>query len=299
MIMIVILDIVIATFISYGASCKLYGPFEAILKVLNAPCIDADIDTGDDEIQYILISILELFRKNTILEEQMLDRAISLRRMRAKALQAQMTPHFLYNVLQTISWNAIVETGSEDSNTSRSIMLLAELLNFGKEQKNNITTVMEEIEYIKKYIQLAIFRFGPNICCNYYIDSRVKDMPIPCISLQTLVENSIVHGLQPKGGKGKIDITIKADINQNMFILVEDDGVGFQQEKIEHIYAMLEKEYIYSGNHIGILNLFQRFRLIYGERCRFNVHNKEDGGACVEIFLPKLPENWLNVSDEK
>ena len=297
-IMIMFSGIVAATFISYIASCRLYRPIEAILKVLDTPSDNVNRD-ANDEVQYILVSILDLFHKNTFLEEQMLERAISLRRVRAKALQAQMTPHFLYNVLQAINWNAIMETGSEDSKTSRSIMLLADLLSFGKEQKNNITTVTKEIDYVKKYMQLASFRYGPEIHCKYNIDECAKEMPIPCISLQTLVENSISHGLQPKGAKGNISISINADANQNMRIRVEDDGVGFSKEKIIAIYEMLEKEYIYTGNHVGIINLFQRFRLIYGDDCRFTIYNKEGSGACIDIFLPKLSESWLRLSHDK
>ena len=295
---ILLLGVVVAVVLSYGTTCRLYRPVEAILQLLENPSDQVRIGDEDGEIQYMLVSILELFQKNMTLEQEMLDRVVALRRARAKALQEQMTPHFLNNVLQAINWTAIAETGSESSVTSQSLILLADILCTAKTQKTNITTVAEEIEYTRKFVELECLRYGPGIRCSYVIDPVAEQMPIPCISLQTLVENSISHGLQPKKANGNIYIAIRA-LNQNgLHICVEDDGIGISQIKIAEIFDMLQKEYIYVGEHLGIINLFQRFRLIYGEKCEFDIRRSEYGGACVEIRTPQLPEWWIQGLDK-
>ena len=281
-----------AVFLSYSTTNKLFGPIEAILQLLEDPTGQVLTGDQDGEIQYMLVSILELFQKNMTLEQEMVERVVALRGARAKALQEQMTPHFLNNVLQAINWTAIGETGREDSVTSKSIILLADILSAGKEQKTNITTVAEEIIYTKKFVELECLRFGPGIHCFYQIGSEAEELPIPCISLQTLVENAISHGIQPKGGSGSVYVKIHANDQGGLDICVEDDGVGMGQEVVEQIYAMLEKEYIYVGEHLGLINLFQRFRLIYGEKCQFCLGEGEYGGARVEICTPRLPELW-------
>lgn len=293
-----LLGLVAAVLLSYRTTEKLYRPIEAILQLLENPSEQIRIGDENGEIQYILVSILELFQKNMTLEQEMVERVVALRSARAKALQEQMTPHFLNNVLQAINWNAIAETGNENSITSKSIILLADILSTGKEQKNNLTSVKEEIEYTKKFVELECLRYGPNIRCFYDIDLAAEQMQIPCISLQTLVENSISHGLQPHDACGNIYISIEKDKEDGLRIRVEDDGIGIEDSIISHIYTMLKKEYIYVGEHFGIINLFQRFRLIYGEKCKFNICKSVYGGARVEIIAPKLPELWIQYLEK-
>lgn len=287
-----LIGVLVATMLSYSVTVKLYYPIEAILQLLENPSEQFQIDDEKGEVQFLLISILELFQKNMTLEQEMVTRVAALRSARAKALQEQMTPHFLNNVLQTINWTAIMETGNDDSLTSRSLLLLADILRTGKEKTSNLTSVEEEISYTSKFVELERLRYGNSIQCHYDISPNAKKMPIPCISLQTLIENSIIHGLQPKNASGNIYITINAISNSGLFICVEDDGVGIQEQKISQIFDALEKEYIYVGEHVGIVNLFQRFRLIYGNDCKFSIENGKLGGACVKIELPELPEWW-------
>lgn len=295
---ILLMGLVAAVALSYRTTVRLFRPIEAILRLLEDPSEQMRIGDENGEIQYMLVSILELFQKNMTLEQEMLERVVALRSARAKALQEQMTPHFLNNVLQAINWNAIAETGDENSVTSKSILLLADILSTGKEQKNNITSVEEEIKYTKKFVELECLRYGPGIHCHYQVAPEAWQMPIPCISLQTLVENSISHGLQPKGASGNIYVNIDVNEQKGLHIRVEDDGVGIEEPVIVHIYAMLEQEYIYVGEHLGIINLFQRFRLIYGEKCEFNICRSSCGGACVEILTPRLPELWIQCPDK-
>lgn len=278
--------------VSYHAAVRLFGPIEAILSLLEHPSEQMEIGDETGEIRYMLVKILELFQKNMILEKEMVERVLALRRARAKALQEQMTPHFLNNVLQAINWNAIAETGSEESVTSRSILLLADILNTGKE-KNNMTTIEEEVEYTRKFVELECLRYGPGIQCHFFVAPGAGRQPVPCISLQTLVENSISHGLQPKNGIGNIYVELTVNGRGGIHILVEDDGVGIEEETCRRITAMLSKEYIYVGEHLGLINLFQRFRLIYGEKCSFKIGTGKYGGARVEIDTPKLPEMWM------
>lgn len=297
--LILLLGLTAAVVLSYRTTIRLFRPIEAILRLLENPSEQVRIGDENGEIQYMLVSILELFQKNMTLEQEMLERVVALRSARAKALQEQMTPHFLNNVLQAINWNAIEETGDENSVTSKSILLLADILTIGKEQKNNITSVEEEIAYTRKFVELECLRYGPGIHCFYHVAPEAEQMPIPCISLQTLVENSISHGLQPRGASGNIYVSVAVNEQQGLNIMVEDDGVGFEEAVIGHIYSMLEKEYIYVGEHLGIINLFQRFRLIYGEKCEFNICKSTYGGACVEIKTPRLPELWIQCPEKQ
>lgn len=197
-----------------------------------------------------------------------------------------MSPHFLNNILNIINWTAIEETGNEDSLTSQQLILLSDIIRTMKEQTGNLTTVTAEIEYTKKFMELECLRFGPYIHCSYDIAGSILQAPIPAISLQTLVENAITHGLQPKNAVGSINLKIAPNEMGGLFISVEDDGVGMEQDKIDQIFSELGQEFVSAQEHIGLINLFQRFRLIYGDDCAFQIENILGGGLRVTINTP-------------
>jgi two-component system sensor histidine kinase YesM len=294
---IIALATVVSTLVSYGVTLKLFHPVEAILNVVENPSDCQDVNTRDEELQFILLQILELFQKNITLENEMLDRVVSLRRLRANALQKQMSPHFLNNVLNVINWTAIEETGNENCVTSQQLVLLADIIRTMKEQTGNLSTVASEIDYTKKFMQLEELRYGTQIICTYEIDDSILNTPIPAISLQTLVENAITHGLQPKGSVGNICIRIAPNAMHGLHISVEDDGVGMSQSAIDSIFASLQQEFVCAHEHLGLINLFQRFRLIYGDECVFHISNGSDGGLCVQIDTPEVIPEFLSQID--
>ena len=285
---VILLAIVISTFISYGVTTRLFHPIEAILNAVENPYSYQDTSESDDELKYILLQILELFQKNITLENETLKRVIALRRLRANALQKQMSPHFLNNILNIINWTAIEETGNENSLTSQQLILLSDMIRTMKEQTGNLTTVAAEMEYTKKFMKLESLRFGPYIHCSYDIDGSILQAPIPAISLQTLVENAIAHGLQPKNAAGNICVRIAPNETEGLFISVEDDGIGMEQSKIDQIFSALGQEFVSAQEHIGLINLFQRFRLIYGDDCAFRIENIPGGGLRVVINTPRI-----------
>lgn len=294
MFLIVLLGVIIGVVLSYGATSKLFRPVEAILTALENPQQHKVMGEGSDEVQFLLSQILELFQKNITLENEKLGRAFALRNARAKALQEQMTPHFINNVLQAINWMAMDEIG-EDSQTSRAILLLADLIRTGKEQTGNLTTVAGEVEYTRRFIELECLRYGSEIRCRFTVDPAAEEMPIPCISLQTMVENSVRHGIIPKGGEGTVYVLISRTEEGGLHVRVEDDGVGMDPAVVERLTAQMQEEYLYTGEHVGLINLFQRFRLIYGDNCRFSMSDSDRGGACVDIKTPEIREEDMRV----
>ncbi len=287
LLMVVLLGIIAAAIISYYVTYHLYRPVLAILRILDNGEDQRKVYEENDEFQYLLIQILELFEKNITLETTMVERTVALKSARAKALQKQMTPHFLNNVLSSINWIAIEETGDLNGRTSKALTLLAEIIRLGKEQKNNLTSVREEIEYTEKFVELERLRFGDGIICSFDVSPEVQEEQIPCLSIQVLVENAIIHGLQPKGGYGTILVRMEKQKNGGLLLSVEDSGVGFQREMSERVFTLLEQEYTYLDTNLGLANLFQRFRLIYGDKCEFSIDTGEYGGARVRIIMPE------------
>lgn len=284
---IIFFGVIAAAVISYWMTRKLFRPIRAILHLLENPS-NQMLDVEErEEYRYLLVQILELFQKNITLETQMAERVFALRSARAKALQGQMTPHFLNNVLQTINWIAIEETGLEHSRTSEAIMLLADTIRMGKERKTNFTTVESEMAYTRQYVKLEQLRHGDGIHCHYEISDAVRLEAIPCMTVQPLVENAIVHGMSMD--EGDIYVSVGKNAAKGLCIRVEDNGTGIGPEAVARIFELMKQEYIYLGEHLGIVNLFQRFRLLYGENCAFFIGKSQYGGTCVQIDTPEKP----------
>lgn len=280
--------------ISYFATRKLFRPILSIMELLENPSNPMYDVEEHQEYRYLLVQILELFQKNITLESDMAERVAALRNARAKALQSQLTPHFLNNVLQTINWIAIEETQQESGRTSQAISLLSEVIRLGKEQKSNLTSVAAEVAYTEKFVELEKLRYGDEIRCHFDIDEDVREWQIPCMSIQPLVENAILHGLQPAGGEGDIYIDVRREGVFGIRLSVEDSGEGIEQEAVERIEHFLKEDYIYLGEHLGVVNLFQRFRFLYGENCVYQIKSSRYGGACFEIMVLDARTNEQN-----
>ena len=296
--LILLVCVILSMVLSYLTTKKLFRPVEAILSILENPSDQRLFSDENGEIKMLLTRILDLFEKNIALENQAVERVMALRRARSKALQEQMTPHFINNVLQVINWLAISETGNDNSRTSQAIILLADIIDESKQQKYSLVTVDDEISYTRKFLELERLRYGEGIVCHYDIAPAVLGKLIPGISLQTLVENAVAHGFRARAGRGNIYVTIRETTAGGMHIVVEDDGEGIEQTTVDRLFRQLENDFIYAGEHVGLINFFQRFLLIYGDSCSFDIHRNEYGGTSVEVITPALGEEWLHGSEE-
>jgi len=205
-----------------------------------------------------------------------------LREAELKALQAQINPHFLFNTLLCISWNA---KSNGDEKTSRMIDALSELLDSKMSfTENSKVTVAYEIEHVNFYLFLQKTRFGDKLRFHVDIPEDFLPLLIPKLCLQPIVENAVVHGLENKTGMGYVTVTAK--INAGMLIFtVADNGVGMDPSRMdldadEPCGARPEH------HNIGLKNTNKRIRHLYGEPYGITIRSSENFGTLVVIKLP-------------
>ena len=288
LLLVILVGFFVSIAIAYKTSRRMFRPLEDILKIVENPGKIEEMDTRKSGIHFLLINILESFQKNIILEEEMLNRKSLLSNARAKALQEQINPHFLNNSLQTIHWLAVMETKSETSKTGNALVILSELVRACMEESGNLVTIREETEYIKKFMEMERLRFGEGLCCHCTAEEAVLDCKMLQLTLQPLVENSITHGIRPKCGEGNIYVVIRSTGNAFISVSVEDDGIGLSEEELRHFnYKYNNTEFIYANEHVGLVNLSQRIKLVYGEEYNLRFERSVYGGLKVETVLPK------------
>ena len=285
LLLLIAMGVVVAVAAAFILSKRSFRPIADILNVVENPIKFQELDDSSGEVKYLLLKILASFQQNITLEEEMVKKVAALRSTRTRALQKQMTPHFLYNALQAINWLACAETGREDSETCQAIVTLSELTRIGMEQSDNFVSLQTEIDYVQKFFQIEQLRYGESIQCRIECPEELLPQPVLRLCIQPLVENAVSHGLGPQGGQGRVEVHISPG-KEGMDVVVEDSGVGMPEEKIEQFHKLQEEENLYTNRHIGLINLSQRIQLIYGEGYQLFLEKSELGGLRVNFTLP-------------
>lgn len=213
-------------------------------------------------------------------EEEMKNLKVTnmLKETELKVLQSQLNPHFLFNTLNTIARMAMLE----DANTTLNLIeSTSELLryNLGKIKQGTVT-LRDEIDNVKEYVFIQQIRFSDRITFNFDIDESLLDTHVPYLFLQPLVENAIIHGIEPKEGKGSLQIKVYSE-DENVVIEVKDDGVGIPEEKMKYIYD--DKE----STSIGLCNVKKRMEYYYNDSNLLKVWSKPGEGTLVKVIIPK------------
>lgn len=210
----------------------------------------------------------------TRMERKLEDQDKALMQARVDTLISQINPHFLFNTLNTVS--SLIRL---DPDRARDVLLkLATILRTRLRMPSHFVTLKQELEFIDNYLDIEVVRFGDDkLRIVKEIDPETLDAIVPSMLLQPLVENAIRHGISPKVEGGTITIRT---VGRKGKILVEvaDDGVGIAPEKHEAIF----------GSGIGISNVRERLKVIFGEEFSFKVISLPGKGTAFQVEIPEL-----------
>ncbi len=202
-----------------------------------------------------------------------------VREARFHALQSQINPHFLFNTLNTISRTAMFENAD---NTVGLIQSLSSLFRYKLKQDNDSIPIKEEIHIIQEYIHLQQVRFKERLEFVVDIDDDSQEVMIPIFIFQPVVENAIIHGIEPKVEGGKVRIKVRSRLRNRFLetkVYITDTGVGMDQARLDQV-----KTYEVTGHKsIGVGNVYHRFKLTYGEDSSFDMMSKKDMGTMVKF----------------
>jgi two-component system LytT family sensor kinase len=211
---------------------------------------------------------------NARIEHRLQEQEKLLLAAKIEALANQINPHFLFNTLASIS--SLVRTKPE---TARMLITkLSGLLRRLMRSTDHFVTLREELESIDEYLDIEVVRFGPQLRVEKRISPDTLDVTVPSMILQPLVENSIKHGLSRKVGGGCIVITTALAAGRHTIIEVRDDGLGMTEERLGHAL----------GDGIGLTNVNERLRTIYGQNYQLKLTSVPGAGTSVQVEIPEL-----------
>lgn len=227
-------------------------------------------------------------RIHTLMEQNVYEQK-QKRKNELKALQAQINPHFLYNTLDSIIWMS--EAGQNDEvvlMTSALAKLLRQTISNDKEQ----VTIAEEMEYVRSYLTIQKMRYKDKLEYSIDVSPEIRHIMIIKFALQPLVENAIYHGLKYKETKGNIDIRGYRR-GQKAYITIADDGVGMDEETLEHIFN--ERRTSHKSNGVGVPNVEKRLRLYYGLEYGITYISRKGEGTVATVAVPltkRTDDEW-------
>lgn len=221
-----------------------------------------------------MVSQLQQYTEERIAQERLLKEA------QMRSLQAQINPHFLLNTLATVRALAR-KHGAKD--IQQIVDDLSALFTYSAYGADKMITLEEDIRLIQRYIAIQNVRFGNKFDLQINIPDTLKDVLMPPLVLQTIVENSIIHGLENKMGPGTISIAADRVNGQYMHIIIHDDGQGMESAVAERINAGKR-----AGDHIGLQNARQRLQLCFGEGSQLWVESELGKYTTVHIFIKAI-----------
>jgi len=243
--------------------------------------------TGKDEIEDLIDTYNYMTDEIGSLMDKQEQAAKDMRSSEFKALQAQINPHFLYNSLDMINWQAKSGNTAEVTNA---IQALSKFYKLTLSKKDSIVTVEKEIEHISLYVQLQNMRYEDKIHLFIDVPDDLLDYQIPRLIFQPIIENSIQHGIFERPEKeGNIVLAGWLEGDTIVFLL-SDNGIGISPETITGILSADQQIHgsALKGSNIGVYNTHSRLQLLYGTEYGLSYTSTVGKGTDVEIRIPAI-----------
>ena len=247
-------------------------------------------EAGNADFQMLSASLNRMLRRETRLTHELLEANRNLyeseltqKHLELQFLRSQINPHFLYNTLETIHSIAVVRRVPEAALAAKN---LAKLLRYSI-KGGEIMPLASELEIIQCYLSIQRLRFGDRIRAEFDVEESVKDLCIPRMCLQPLVENAVVHGLESSIEPGMLSVVCRRD-ERSLWITVRDTGVGIDPEELARINRLLSNPFEKTPQQgsIGMLNVARRLHLSMGDDFSMQVASERNRGTTVSLRIP-------------
>ena len=242
------------------------------------------VEADSLEIQELDIGIRKMAERIKLLLENVKEEQRIQHMTELQLIQAQVSPHFLYNTLDTIVW--LIE-GGQDEDALNMITSLSVFFRTSLSKGKDIITLEEEERHTLSYLEIQQFRYRDILDFEIQIPESLKQILVPKLTLQPLAENALYHGIKNKRGKGKILIE-GIDLGEDLILRVTDTGQGMTKERLQEVQTAIETG---ERKGFGLAAVSERIHLYYGSGYGLKISSKEGEGTVMELYLAKKMQN--------
>lgn len=278
-----IFSIIIIVLLSMTISNSILGPINRLVnkfKIISRGNFNVEFEQSSiREINTLSYTADNMVQNIINLNKEVVEEHKKTAEAQLKALQHQINPHFLNNVLQSIKALAVCE---DVKSISTMTTLLGKILSYSVYNPYDNVTIVEELMYTENYIKLQNIRYNNMLSYEINVEEEVKDIKLPKLVIQPIVENAIEHGISRKK-EGHIIISAFKELNE-VNIIVSDNGFGIAENKLNLLNEKLQNNGTYSEKRsIGLLNVNERIKSIYGDKCSLKIISIKDEKTIVII----------------
>lgn len=261
--------------------------------------LEARVNVPDvEELSPLAKNMNSMAEQIDILLKKNIEEQRNFQKAEVKALQAQITPHFLYNTFDTIIWLAEQEQTEEVVKITKAF---SNFLRISLSRGHEWITVQQELDHIRNYLTIQKIRYNDILNYEINVNDELADLKMIKLTLQPLVENAIYHGIKNKRGRGHLIVNVDYKDENKQFIRfsVEDDGAGFTPERLAEVSQELE-----SGSEdaeklssvYGLYNVNKKLKLYYGEKTEgLKIESEHRKGSTISFIIPVVVAEEVNV----
>ena len=293
---IMLLLIIAVTIIMSAAISSSAGKFSAkktaiiyqlidALKQVEDGKLDINLDIeSDDEFKSIGHSFNMMLGSIRHLIERHDKMALENNMAIVQMMESQFNPHFLFNTLESIRYLVKFNPKVAD----KTVVNLSKLLRYSIQNTVDTVRFKEEFDFVKRYIEIMKVRFGERLEFNDNISYEVKEVSVPKMIIQPIVENAVKYGFGENVEVLRIEISAYIE-DEKLYIIVKDDGVGIDKDLLKDLVFNLKEKYN-SSDHIGLYNVHKRIELLYGIEYGLEINSEAGKGTEVILVLPEIFE---------
>lgn len=288
----------ISILLALHSSKKFYRNIMQVVDILTSESTESgtapsggSVTENTDLYHLITQNILRLHLQQNQLKMDIIENQYKQKNLELKALQAQMSPHFLINTLKSIFWMSYKITASKNI-VCEMVENMTDILSYSLTSKDTLVPLSEEICHTKSYIDIQRVRYQYGFTVTWEYEETVTALPSIKFLLQPIVENAIIHGFHGASSGQRIKIRIQRE-GTVIIIRVLDNGGGIPAPRLAEIQDAL-RQLEGSDQHIGIFNCNRRLHLIFGQSAGLSIHSREGLGTVVKIQFPFSPRPFPN-----
>ena len=281
-----IFALLLSHYMSHSITNRISSVIHQMSKVRKGSLSPMNSPQYHDEIGDLIDTYNYMTRKMDQLMTDQAKAAEELRIAEFRTLQAQINPHFLYNTMDMINW--LAQQGRTDE-VSYAVQKLSRFYKLTLSRKQSISTIASETEHVSIYLQIQNMRFRDSITFICDIPDELMEYQIPKLTLQPIIENSVLHGILETSDKtGTIVLTGWLE-DSDIVLLISDNGVGIPPEKLDTLLVektITETTNAASGTNIAVYNTHRRLQILYGSDYGLSYTSNPGQGTEVEIRIP-------------
>jgi two-component system sensor histidine kinase YesM len=279
---------------SYGIYLLIHGPLKRLVsafkQVENGRLDISILHPSQDEFGYLYRQFNGMMEKLNMLVHEVYEKNFRLQLSELRQLQSQINPHFLYNSFYIVYRMAKMQDHDKIMTFTK---YLGDYFRFITRSDSDTVTFGQEVDHVRNYIEIQNVRFSQRISVRFEeLPEQAKEIPIPRLILQPIVENAYKYALEDKVADGELRVSFTLSAG-TVSLTVEDNGDGLTDEKVDELSRQLGNE----ANHLettALLNISRRLELMYGNRSGIRVERSELGGLLVRIEIPLDPGSLLS-----